>query len=200
MKKSPQCLMQLQKSSNLQLLELSHQHQSNSEFSVGTESLNKIGCSMTPHDSNDWTDKTLFQIADELAELPTPRQRFFEFIVSASGLSPNTVRRILCATRSGTNPQSSTRVKISEAIGEPVDVLFPKDRCQEGSLVWEYYDHSNKHIEYAQFIEILRVSTDKEESTVRGWLSKRRVPESNRKRIAVALKLPIETLFKASPL
>lgn len=200
MKKSPQCLPQLQKSSNLQLLELSHHTQSNSESSVGTDSLIKVDCSMTPHDSNDWTGKTLFQIADELAELPTPRQRFFEFVVSASGLSPNTVRMNLCSKRSGKYPRFSTRVKISQAIGKPVEILFPEDRLQEGSLVWQYLDKSNKHIEYLQFIERLRVSTTREESTVRGWLSKKRVPEPNRKSIAAALGLSIETLFKNTPL
>lgn len=77
-----------------------------------------------------------------------------------------------------------------------IEVLFPENRRQEGSLVDLYIKRSAKKIELHQFIKLLSQATRASPKTIRKWLKQRKVPNKiARKDIARAIGMSIVQLF-----
>lgn len=139
---------------------------------------------------------TLFEIGDVLAALPSPRKRFFHHIISVSGLSPNTVKMILCYSDAGIYPSIYVQRKIAKALKGDISTLFPEKRTQENSIADIYQKLSSKRTEYEQFLILLSTATDTHIKTVKKWLSKRSVPKAyNQRRIARVIGVSIHKLF-----
>ena len=139
---------------------------------------------------------SLYEIGDVLTNLPTPRRRLFNIIVAVSGLTPNTVRMILSPTPGGYMPPPEIRSKIAKALKRDVDILFPEDRRQSGSLFELYSGLPAKKIELHQFIDLLSRSTRAAPKTVHKWLRQNKVPKKgSRIDIARAIGVPINQLF-----
>ena len=131
--------------------------------------------------------QSLIELSELLASLPSPRTRFFNYIVSASGLSPNYLKMILCATSSGKNPGKAAMTKLSLKLEVSVQVLFPKDRLSPGSLVSLYLNNSNKSQEYNELVEDIRKATLVSRSTVISWMYGRHRPKTCAKIIIARL-------------
>lgn len=139
---------------------------------------------------------SLYEIGDVLTNLPTPRRRLFNLLIAISGLSPNTVRMILSPTANGYMPSIEIRSKIAKALRKDVDILFPEDKRQHGSIFELYSSLSAKKIELHQFIELLSQTTRAAPKTVRKWLKQKKVPKKgSRKDIARAIGVSIFQLF-----
>lgn len=139
---------------------------------------------------------SLFEMADEIRDIPSPRKRFFQFIVAVSGLTPNTVKMILCSTSVGIYPKEDIRNKIAKALGTDVRILFPEKRRQSGSIVSIYSGLSSKKVDFHRFIRLLSETTGSSVKTVRKWLKARRVPGNfAKKEIARVIGVSIIQLF-----
>lgn len=139
---------------------------------------------------------SLFEMADRIKAIPSPRKRFFHQLVITTGLSPNTVKMILCPTTSGIYPKKHIRHKIAEFMRMDVNQLFPADRTHTGSIVDVYLRLSPNGIEYQNFIFLLSLATHSRQKTVRKWLKVRRVPmQGARTAIAQVMGVSISQLF-----
>lgn len=139
---------------------------------------------------------SLFEMADEIRDIPSPRKRFFQFIVVVTGLTPNTVKMILCSTSAGIYPKKDIRNKIAKALGTDALILFPEKRRQVGSIVSIYSGLSPKKVDFHRFIELLSETTGSSVKTVRKWLKARRVPANfAKKEIAKVIGVSIVQLF-----
>lgn len=139
---------------------------------------------------------SLFEMADEIRDIPSPRKRFFQFIVAVTGLTPNTVKMILCSTSAGIYPKEDIRNKIVKALGTDVRILFPEKRRQPGSIVSIYSGLSSKKVDFHRFIGLLSETTGSSVKTVRKWLKARRVPGNfAKKEIARVIGVSIVQLF-----
>lgn len=139
---------------------------------------------------------SLYEIGDALSNLPAPRRQFFNKIVAVSGLSPNSVKMLLCSTQAGYVPGKTVRKKIAVAINRNESILFPEDRKQYGSIVYIYQNLSTQKTELQHFIKKVAQATRASPKTVRKWLKQRRVPSGYvRKRIAEAISMSIVQLF-----
>lgn len=139
---------------------------------------------------------SLFDMAEKISNIPSPRKRFFQLIVAVTRLSPNTVKMILCSTTTGIYPKQDIRNIISTSLGKEVGVLFPKNRTQAGSLVGIYLNLSPKKLEFHRFIDMLSECTGSSEKTIRKWLKARRIPRDlPMRKIAKAIGVSIAQLF-----
>lgn len=139
---------------------------------------------------------SLFEMADRIKVIPSPRKRLFHQLVTTTGLSPNTVKMILCPTTSGIYPKKRIRHKIAEFMGMDVNQLFPADRTQTGSIVDVYLRLSPNGIEFKNFIFLLSLATHSKQKTVRKWLKARKVPmQGARIAIAQVIGVSISQLF-----
>lgn len=118
---------------------------------------------------------SLFEMADRIRTMPSPRKKLFQQIVAASGLSPNTVKMLLCPS-SSFYPKDSVRRLIAKAMKGEVKDLFPGDRLQAGSIANVYSCLPSRNIDYLTFVDLLAHITRSSKQTVQKWLKTRRVP------------------------
>lgn len=138
----------------------------------------------------------LFRLHAELAALPSPRMRFAQRVQSISGLSFNSVMAILTGSKHYASPGIDVQKKIAEAFNSSIKDLFPSEKGRGGSLAYRYTLESRKQEELNQFVKLLSAVTHRSERTVKQWMKIGRIPHSvNRHNIAVALGVPIQTLF-----
>lgn len=138
----------------------------------------------------------LFEMADRIRKIPSPRKRLFQLIVTASGLAPNTVKMVLCSTSSGSYPKEEICKRIAKALNTDIKVLFPTDRLQAGSIVNVYLRCSPKNIDYHRFVGMLSDATCASRKTVMKWLKARRIPPKYAKyAIAEVIGVSISQIF-----
>lgn len=121
--------------------------------------------------------QSLKELSELLASLPSPRTRFFNYLVRVSGLSPNYLKMVLCSTPSGFKPGKLAMKKLSAALEVPEQVLFPTARLTPGSLVSLYLKLSNKPQEYNELIRDIRKATFASRSAVISWMYGRHTPK-----------------------
>lgn len=139
---------------------------------------------------------SLFEMADKIKSIPSPKRSFFQRIVSISGLTPNTVKMILCHTPSVFYPNEDICRQIAKSLKMDASKLFPLDRLQSGSLADIYFHISSKRTEYQKFIVLLSEAAHSKPKTVRKWLKSRRVPTSTAQyAIAQVIGVSISQLF-----
>lgn len=139
---------------------------------------------------------SLFELADRIRDMPSPRKRLFQFVVTISGLSPNTVKMILCSSSSGIYPNKHICERIAAFMKVDVNRLFPADRQQRGSIVDIYSNLPKKNMEYLRFVNLLCEVSHSRRKTVKKWLKARRVPKSSaRYAIAQVIGVSISQLF-----
>lgn len=139
---------------------------------------------------------SLFEIGYHIRCLPTPRRQLFNILVAATGLTPNSVKMMLCPSKDSYLPSMEARDKIATTLGKPVQELFSADRLCVNSLCNIYKELSSKNIEYIEFIDCLSKGTGVTPKTVRKWLTHQRVPTQKvREEIANILGIPINQLF-----
>lgn len=139
---------------------------------------------------------SLFELADRIKDIPSPRKRLFQLVVTISGLTPNTVKMILSPSSSGIYPSEPIRERIAAFMKVDVNRLFPADRQQRGSIVDIYSNLPQKNIEYLRFVNLLCEVSHSRRKTVKKWLRTRRVPKSSaRYAIAQVIGVSISQLF-----
>lgn len=139
---------------------------------------------------------SLYKMGDIVDRISSPRRQLFQLIVKVSGLTPNTVKMILCATSAGMNPREEICKKIARQLGRNADTLFPEVRGQPGSLVYLYQHLPGYKVEKKTLIDLLSQATGVKAKTVKEWLKNRRVPSYlARYRIAEAIGVSIVQLF-----
>ncbi|ROS87168.1 hypothetical protein EEL39_10400 [Muribaculaceae bacterium Isolate-080 (Janvier)] len=132
--------------------------------------------------------QSLIELSELLASLPSPRTRFFNYIMSVSGLSPNYLKMVLCTTPSGHNPGKSVMRKLSIQLEVPEKVLFPPDRrVAPGSLVSLYLKQPNKPQEYNDLVDDIRKATFASRHAVISWMYGRHKPKPGAKIIIARL-------------
>lgn len=142
---------------------------------------------------------SLFELADRIRDIPSPRKRLFQLVVTISGLTPNTVKMILSPSSSGIYPSENICEKIAAFMKMDVKRLFPADRQQRGSIVDIYSHLPKKNIEYLRFVNLLCEASHSRRKTVKKWLKARRVPRSSaRYAIAQVIGVSITQLFPLS--
>lgn len=139
---------------------------------------------------------SLFELADRIRDMPSPRKRLFQFVVTISGLSPNTVKMILCSSSSGIYPNKHICERIAAFMNMDINRLFPADRQQSGSIIDIYSHLPKKNMEYLRFVNLLCEVSHSRRKTVKKWLKARRVPKSSaRYAIAQVIGVSISQLF-----
>ncbi len=142
---------------------------------------------------------SLFELADRIRDIPSPRKRLFQLIVTISGLTPNTVKMILSPSSSGIYPSEHIRERIAAFMKMDVNRLFPANRQQRGSIVDIYLHLPKKNIEYLRFVNLLCEASHSHRKTVKKWLKVRNVPRSSvRYKIAEFIGVSISQLFPLS--
>ena len=142
---------------------------------------------------------SLFELADRIRDIPSPRKRLFQLIVTISGLTPNTVKMILSPSSSGIYPSEHIRVRIAAFMQMDDNRLFPANRQQRGSIVDIYLHLPKKNIEYLRFVNLLCEASHSHRKTVKKWLKVRNVPRSSvRYKIAEFIGVSISQLFPLS--
>lgn len=140
--------------------------------------------------------QTLVELAAILVKLPSPRTEFFNFLTRLTGLSPNTVKMVLCSTPSGTTLSQPLMKKVSKELNVPVETLFPANRAATGSLVSIHEDKSNQPLEYEELIEDILSLTKASRQAVISWIYGRHYPRPYSQRvIAELLNQPVAFLF-----
>lgn len=142
---------------------------------------------------------SLFELADRIRDIPSPRKRLFQLVVTISGLTPNTVKMILSPSSSGIYPSEHIRERIAAFMKMDVNRLFPANRQQRGSIVDIYLHLPKKNIEYLRFVNLLCEASHSHRKTVKKWLKVRNVPRSSaRYKIAEFIGVSISQLFPLS--
>lgn len=142
---------------------------------------------------------SLFELADEIRNIPSPRKRLFQLVVMISGLAPNTVKMILSPSSSGIYPSGHICERIAAFMKMDINRLFPANRQQSGSIVDIYSHLPKKNIEYHRFVNLLCEASHSRRKTVKKWLKARRVPKSSaRYAIARVIGVSISQLFPRS--
>lgn len=140
--------------------------------------------------------QSLIELSVLLANLPSQRVRFFNYILEVTKLSPNTLKMVLCTTSSGINPGPSVIRRLSQKLKMAEKVLFPDNRLAEGSLVSLYINLSHQPEEYAEFVDDICKATNSSRKTVVSWLFGRHSPKPYAKsRIAALLDSSVDNLF-----
>lgn len=140
---------------------------------------------------------SLCELRKKLCALPSPRRKLFNYLISISDLSPNTLKQILCKTQSGIHPGIEQRKKLACALKTKVPDLFPDDRQDGNSLVNLYWSLPNSKTEYEELVSDLIRVTLCDRTTVVGWLYGRHTPHSSyaRSQIEALLGVSITHLF-----
>lgn len=142
---------------------------------------------------------SLFELADRIRDIPSPRKRLFQLVVTISGLTPNTVKMILSPSSSGIYPSEHICERIAAFMKMDVNRLFPTDRQQRGSIVDIYLHLPKKNTEYLRFVNLLCEASHSRRKTVKKWLKARNVPRSSaRSAIAQVIGVSISQLFPLS--
>lgn len=140
--------------------------------------------------------QSLTELCVLLVHLPSPRTRFFNYIMKVTDLAPNTLKMVLCTTPSGIKPGKTVIRKLSLMLKVPEKVLFPDTRLAEGSLVSLYTRQSQKPEEYNELIDDICKVTNASRKTVVSWMYGRHTPKPYaQSRIAVLLDSSISHLF-----
>lgn len=139
---------------------------------------------------------SLFELADRIRDIPSPRKRLFQLVVTISGLTPNTVKMILCPSSSGIYPSEKICERIADFMKMDINRLFPSDRQQSGSIVDIYFRLPSRNIDYLRFVNLLCEASHSSQKTVKKWLKARKVPRSSvRYAIAKVIGVSISQLF-----
>ena len=142
---------------------------------------------------------SLFELADRIRDIPSPRKRLFQLVVTISGLAPNTVKMILSPSSSGIYPREHICERVAAFMKMDINRLFPADRQQSGSIIDIYSHLPKKNIEYLRFVNLLCEATHSRRKTVKKWLKARRVPRSSAQyAIAQVIGVSISQLFPLS--
>lgn len=142
------------------------------------------------------THQSLVQLSKQLATLPSPRTKFFKYLLELTNLAPNTLKMVLCSTSSGITPGKEVKRLLSRKLKVSERELFPKNRQTEGSLVSTYMRLSNKTLEYEEFVKDICTTTNAPRKTVISWIYGRRSPRAYaKKRIAALLDSSMSNLF-----
>lgn len=140
--------------------------------------------------------QSLVQLSKQLAALPSPRTKFFNYLLELTNLAPNTLKMVLCSTSSGINPGREVKKLLSKQLKVSEQALFPENRQTEGSLVSLYVGLSNKSLEYEEFVKDICTETNAPRKTVISWIYGRRSPRAYaKKRIAALLESSMSHLF-----
>lgn len=140
--------------------------------------------------------QSLVELCKRLASLPSPRTKFFNYLLGLTNLAPNTLKMVLCTTSSGIVPGREVRKVLSMELKVPEQALFPEKRQTVGSLVSIYMGLSNKSLEYDDFVNDICTTTNAPRKTVIGWIYGRRNPRRYaKKRIAALLGSSMSHLF-----
>ena len=139
---------------------------------------------------------SLFELADKIRDIPSPRKRLFQLVVTISGLAPNTVKMILSSSSSGIYPSEHICERIAASMKMDVNKLFPPYRQKIGSIVNIYSRLPSRNTDYLRFIDLLCEATHSRRKTVKKWLRARRVPRSSAQyAIAQVIGVSISQLF-----
>lgn len=131
-----------------------------------------------------------------LADLPSPRTLFFNHLMSITGLSPNYLKMVLCATSSGERPGRSVIERVSENLEISEVELFPEQRLAEGSLVSLYMSLPSSPVEYTELIKDICEVTHSSKNSVISWMYGRHTPRPGAKNIiSTLLGKSIDQLF-----
>lgn len=166
---------------------------------ISGSDINKLTYSMNYLENFLRMPLSLFELADRIRDIPSPRKRLFQLIVTISGLTPNTVKMILSPSSSGIYPSEHVRERIAAFMKMDVNRLFPTNRQQRGSIVDIYLHLPKKNIEYLRFVNLLCETSHSHRKTVKKWLKVRNVPRSSvRYKIAEFIGVSISQLFPLS--
>lgn len=139
---------------------------------------------------------SLYEMADRIRDIPSPRKKLFQLVVTISGLAPNTVKMILSPSSSGIYPSEHICESIAAFMNMDINRLFPADRKQKGSIIDIYAHLPKRNIEYLEFVNLLCEASHTRRKTVKKWLKARRVPKSSaRSAIAQIIGVSISQLF-----
>ncbi len=127
--------------------------------------------------------QTFSEIVKFLSELPSPKRRLLNSLVSILKLKPSYIRMALCSTNSGKDFGIESRNKIADFLHEEVNVLFPKNRGSAGSLIHVYSNLQTVSTEYLNFLDDIRLETGADRRTVTKWVSGKHRPSKYRQRI-----------------
>lgn len=140
--------------------------------------------------------QSLVQLCKQLAVLPSPRIKFFNYLLGLTHLAPNTLKMVLCTTSSGITPGREVKKLLSEKLMVPEQALFPENRQTAGSLVSIYMGLPYKSLEYDEFVKDICSVTHAPRKTVISWIYGRRCPRPYAKRqIAALLGSSMSNLF-----
>lgn len=140
--------------------------------------------------------QSLVELSKQLAELPSPRSKFFNYLLELTNLAPNTLKMVLCTTDSGIEPGREVKKLLSKELNVSEQALFPENRQTAGSLVSMYKGFSNKTLEYDEFVKDICTTTKAPRKTVISWIYGRRTPRGHaKKRIAALLGSSLSHLF-----
>lgn len=139
---------------------------------------------------------SLFEMADRIRDMPSPRKKLFQLVVTISGLAPNTVKMIFSPSSSGIYPSEHICERIAAFMNMDINRLFPTDRQRKGSIIDIYSHLPKRNIEYLRFVNLLCEASHARRKTVKKWLKTRRVPKSSaRYAIAQVIGVSISQLF-----
>ena len=116
--------------------------------------------------------QSLVELSKQLAELPSPRSKFFNYLLGLTKLAPNTLKMVLCTTDSGIEPGREVKKLLSKELNVSEQALFPENRQTAGSLVSMYKGFSNKPLEYDEFVKDICTTTTKNCNQLDFWEAK----------------------------
>lgn len=131
--------------------------------------------------------QTFEELIQTLSVLPSPKKEYFNSLVCKLKIKPSYLRMVLCPTSSGKELGKLKRKIVSEYLEVDENILFPRNKMSNQSLIGIYMQLSDSPDAYESLLNDISIITKASRKTIIKWATGKHKPRLNRQRMIASL-------------